>query len=239
VIKSLQRVTITPRQVNMADIKRTRSKSQGAVVAVDRANARATNGHVPGCAPHSGASQSSGPKPSVVPEVRASVCTPHVDVVELLFFAYRDFTAAADQILAAYGLGRAHHRVLHFVHRNPGLRVADLLDLLRITKQSLARVLKQLVDEGWIAQEATVHDRRVRRLYVTGQGRTLAERLIDMQTSRIAGALPGGDATSIRQFLSAMVAEENVDAVADLVRGDAASTMLDNSTGKSTAKSTR
>jgi DNA-binding MarR family transcriptional regulator len=235
VIKSLQRVTITPRQVNMADIKRTRSRSQAATVTGGdervRADTGADTGAEPGCAPHATAPQSSAP--------HTHGRTRHVDVVELLFFAYRDFTAAADQILATYGLGRAHHRVLHFVHRNPGLRVADLLDLLRITKQSLARVLKQLVDEGWIAQKATVQDRRVRHLYVTAQGRTLAERLIAMQTARIAGALPGGDETSIRQFLSAMVADENVDAVADLVRGDAASRMLGNSTGSSTAKSTR
>jgi hypothetical protein len=74
---------------------------------------------------------------------------PHlVTFVELLFFAYRDFTREADAALAEFGLGRAHHRVLHFVNRNPGLRVADLLEILKITKQSLARVLKELVDEG-------------------------------------------------------------------------------------------
>ena len=77
-----------------------------------------------------------------------------ITVVELLFFAYRDFTREADAVLAEFGLGRAHHRVLHFVNRNPGLRVANLLEVLKITKQSLARVLKQLVDEGWIAQQA-------------------------------------------------------------------------------------
>ena len=68
--------------------------------------------------------------------------------MELLFFAYRDFTREPDAMLAEFGFGRAHHRVLHFVDRNPGLRVADLLDILKITKQSLARVLKQLVDDG-------------------------------------------------------------------------------------------
>ena len=72
--------------------------------------------------------------------------------MELLFFAYRDFTAEPDAALAEYGFGRAHHRVLHFVNRHPGLRVADLLDILKITKQSLARVLKQLIDKGCIMQ---------------------------------------------------------------------------------------
>src|SRR5262245_38620669 len=79
---------------------------------------------------------------------------PLITFVELLFFAYRDFTREADATLAEFRLGRAHHRVLHFVNRHPGLRVADLLDILKITKQSLARVLKELVDEGWIVQMA-------------------------------------------------------------------------------------
>ena len=74
-------------------------------------------------------------------------------------------------MLAEFGLGRAHHRVLHFVNRHPGLRVADLLEILKITKQSLARVLKQLVDEGWIAQQAGVEDRRERLLHVDREGR--------------------------------------------------------------------
>ncbi len=91
--------------------------------------------------------------------------------VELLFFAYRDFTGDPDAVLAEYGFGRAHHRVLHFVNRHPGLRVADLLDILKITKQSLARVLKQLVDEGFIVQRAGENDRRERRLYSDCQGR--------------------------------------------------------------------
>jgi DNA-binding MarR family transcriptional regulator len=71
-------------------------------------------------------------------------------IIELMYFAYRDFTSDPDQILAEYGFGRAHHRVLHFVNRLPGLTVAELLDVLKITKQSLARVLKQLIDAGYI-----------------------------------------------------------------------------------------
>src|ERR671922_1607060 len=85
--------------------------------------------------------------------------------VELLFFAYRDFTAEPDAVLAEFNFGRAHHRVLHFVNRRPGLRVADLLDILKITKQSLARVLKQLVDQGFVVQHAGEADRREGRLF--------------------------------------------------------------------------
>src|SRR5215813_2129031 len=79
---------------------------------------------------------------------------PAFDLIELLFFAYRDFIGDADELLARLDFGRAHHRVLHFVNRHPGMRVADLLEILKITKQSLARVLKQLVDQGWIVQKA-------------------------------------------------------------------------------------
>src|SRR5207249_5548158 len=86
------------------------------------------------------------------------------DVIELLFFAYRDFISDPDQVLATFGFGRAHHRVLHFVNRNPGMKVAELLDILKITKQSLGRVLKQLVDEGYVVQKAGANDRRQRLL---------------------------------------------------------------------------
>ena len=91
-------------------------------------------------------------------------------IIELLFFAYRDFTSDPDQILADYGFGRAHHRVLHFVNRRPGLTVAELLDVLKITKQSLARVLKQLIDTGHIVQVQGPRDRRQRELYPDRQG---------------------------------------------------------------------
>src|SRR6202451_386973 len=77
---------------------------------------------------------------------------PYWDLIELLFFAYRDFVGDPDDVLATLGFGRAHHRVLHFINRNPGMKVADLLDVLKITKQSLGRVLKQLVDDGYVTQ---------------------------------------------------------------------------------------
>ncbi len=95
------------------------------------------------------------------------------DIIELLFFAYRDFVGDADHELEAFGFGRAHHRVMHFVYRYPGLKVADLLDVLRITKQSLGRVLKQLLDEGYIVQKTGNNDRRQRLLYATPKGEAL------------------------------------------------------------------
>ena len=134
-----------------------------------------------------------------------------LEFAELLFFAYRDFTRDPDAILKDLGFGRAHHRVLHFVNRHSGLRVADLLDILTITKQSLSRVLKQLIDKGYIVQQAGRSDRRERLLFPTDKGRVLAERLAAPQSVRLAEALkaagPGAEAL-LRRFLEAMVNAE-------------------------------
>lgn len=131
---------------------------------------------------------------------------------ELLFFAYRDFTGDPDVILKDFGFGRAHHRVLHFVNRQSGLRVADLLEILNITKQSLSRVLKQLIDQGYVTQKAGASDRRERLLYPTARGRALATRLADPQMVRLRAALDaaGPDAeAAIRRFLEAMINAED------------------------------
>src|ERR1700681_662239 len=98
---------------------------------------------------------------------------PKIAFIELLFFAYRDFISDPDAALLSYGFGRAHHRLIHFVNRHPGIRVTDLLDILKITKQSLGRVLKQLVDTGFIEQLQGPQDRRQRLLYPTEAGRAL------------------------------------------------------------------
>lgn len=146
-----------------------------------------------------------------------------ISLVELLFFAYRDFTGEADTMLAELDFGRAHHRVLHFVNRRPGMRVADLLDILRITKQSLARVLKQLVDRGFIAQEAGAEDRRERRLHLTAQGQELAARLSKLQTARIRQALdlagPSGEEIA-RAFLLGIVGPEHRENLDAALRSD-------------------
>jgi DNA-binding MarR family transcriptional regulator len=136
----------------------------------------------------------------------------HLGMVELLFFAYRDFTGEADHVLAAFGFGRAHHRVLHFVRRNPGLSVAELLDILRITKQSLNRVLKHLRDEGYIEQRTGRADGRVRELHVSDKGADLADRLMSMQQARVAAALAPLGAKGVdgaEAFLRAMISPEH------------------------------
>ncbi|MEZ5785085.1 MAG: MarR family transcriptional regulator [Xanthobacteraceae bacterium] len=133
------------------------------------------------------------------------------DIIELIFFAYRDFVGDPDSVLAALGFGRAHHRVLHFVNRNPGLKVAELLDILKITKQSLGRVLKQLIDQGYIEQREGEKDRRQRLLFVTPKGEALALQLADLQTQRIMRAFGelGPDAhAAARRFLTAMLNPE-------------------------------
>jgi len=154
------------------------------------------------------------------PELAAPADPDLIELVELLFFAYRDFICEPDAILAEFGFGRAHHRVLHFVNRYPGLRVADLLDILKITKQSLGRVLKQLVDEGYIDQRSGKVDRRERLLYPTAQGRELADRLARPQLERIMRSLDRkGDAAMepVRDFLYRMVSEGDRDTVAVLL----------------------
>ena len=113
--------------------------------------------------------------------------------VELLFFAYRDFTGDPDSILQQLGFGRAHHRVLHFVRRYPGLRVAELLQILKITKQSFSRVLRDLVVSGHIERRTGPSDRRERLLFATVKGAALADRLARPQVERIAAALASLD----------------------------------------------
>src|SRR6201998_1229753 len=142
------------------------------------------------------------------------------DIIELLFFAYRDFVGDPDQELEAFGFGRAHHRVLHFVYRYPGLKVADLLDVLRITKQSLGRVLKQLLDEGYIVQKTGNNDRRQRLLYATPKGEALVGKLAGLQTRRINRALEEigpANAETVRRFLRAMIDRDDPDKVLETV----------------------
>jgi DNA-binding MarR family transcriptional regulator len=162
----------------------------------------------------------SSAQPSADPQADSGAAPPRWDIIELLFFAYRDFVGDADHVLEAFGFGRAHHRVIHFVHRYPGLTVADLLEVLRITKQSLGRVLKQLLDEGYIVQKAGDSDRRQRLLFATAKGEALVARLAGLQTDRINRALaqigPTGSDTVVR-FLRAMIDRDDPDKVLDTI----------------------
>jgi len=135
-----------------------------------------------------------------------------IDMIELLFFAYRDFIGDPDAILAEFAFGRAHHRVLYFVNRNPGMTVAELLDILKITKQSLSRVLRDLVEADFVVQRPGPIDRRQRLLHPTPNGEALARRLTEPQMRRIAAALDGlgpGAADMTSQFLRLMINEQD------------------------------
>ena len=138
--------------------------------------------------------------------------------IELLFFAYRDFTAEPDEILSRYGFGRAHHRVIYFVGRKPGMTVSQLLDILQITKQSLARVLRQLVDEGFIEQRLDQKDGRRRLLYLMDKGSEIEILLTTRQAERIRTAFDqaGGDAASaFKDVLRHIINEKDRGRVSD------------------------
>lgn len=123
---------------------------------------------------------------------------------DLLFFAYRDFTGAADRVLDELGLGRAHHRALHFIGRSPGITVGDLLTILRITKQSLARVLTALVERGYVGQSRGRTDGRQRHLTLTEAGLALERLLFERQRERLAAAYRDAGAPAVEGFRRVM-----------------------------------
>ncbi|ADH89751.1 transcriptional regulator, MarR family [Ancylobacter novellus DSM 506] len=173
--------------------------------------------------PRSGKSESApSPRPAGAAEGE-----PMLDLIELLFFAYRNFVSDPDEILQGISFGRAHHRVLHFVSRHPGMRVTDLLDILRITKQSLGRVLRELVEQGFIDSRAGASDRRQRLLYLTPKGEALAQEFVAIQSRRLRRALEesGPDTRElVRRFLVAMIDPEDRGAIEKLIaRADQAS----------------
>jgi DNA-binding MarR family transcriptional regulator len=132
-----------------------------------------------------------------------------VALVELLFFAYRDFVSDPDHILEDLSFGRAHHRVVHFVGRNPGMTVARLLDILQITKQSLARVLKDLIDKGYVFQKEGAVDRRQRLLHLTPSGEALRQKLIAPQIARFQRAAAETGGTGFKDLLLHLINPEN------------------------------
>jgi DNA-binding MarR family transcriptional regulator len=125
--------------------------------------------------------------------------------IELLFYAYRDFTAEPDAMLAKYGFGRAHHRVIYFVGRHPQMSVSELLGILRITKQSLARVLGQLVRQGFIVQTTGKSDRRQRLLQLTPAGIELERALSENQRNRVARAYSEAGPHAVEGFRKVML----------------------------------
>ena len=144
--------------------------------------------------------------------------------IELLFFAYRDFTGDPDAVLAGRGLGRAHHRAIHFINRAPGITVAGLLDILQVTKQSLNRVLRQLIAEGLVDSREGKTDRRQRNLFLTQDGRALEHALSQLQRERVSRAYRESGPEAVTGFTTVLREIINADArndVLDLVeRGE-------------------
>jgi DNA-binding MarR family transcriptional regulator len=142
--------------------------------------------------------------------------------IEAMFFAYRGFTADPDRILSDMAYGRAHHRAVHFIHRSPGGTVNNLLAILGVTKQSLNRVLRALVQDGLVRSEVGKRDKRERHLYLTEAGEALERTLSDAQRDRMRAAYraAGPEAvTGFRQVLEAMMDEDmrnRYDALKDL-----------------------
>ena len=131
--------------------------------------------------------------------------------IEAMFFAYRGFTADPDRILAEKDYGRAHHRAIHFIHRSPGTTVSNLLSILGVTKQSLNRVLRQLIGDGLVESRVGREDKRERHLVLTDAGRALERELSDAQRDRMRAAYRAAGPVAVagfRQVLEAMMDEQ-------------------------------
>ena len=131
--------------------------------------------------------------------------------IEAMFFAYRGFTADPDRILSAMGYGRAHHRAIHFIHRSPGTTVNNLLSILGVTKQSLNRVLRTLIEDGLVQSSVGNRDRRERHLRLTEKGAALERALSDAQRDRMRAAYRAAGPVAVagfRQVLEAMMDDD-------------------------------
>lgn len=126
--------------------------------------------------------------------------------IEAMFFAYRGFTADPDRILETMDYGRAHHRALHFIHRSPGTTVSNLLAILGVTKQSLNRVLRSLIDDGLVEARVGRNDKRERNLYLTSKGQELERQLSDAQRARMRAAYRAAGPAAVQGFRTVLEA---------------------------------
>jgi DNA-binding MarR family transcriptional regulator len=125
--------------------------------------------------------------------------------IELLFYAYRDFTFESDQQLKRYRLGRAHHRALYFIGRHPGHTISHLLSILRVTKQAVSRVLRDLLERGYVEQKSGSRDRRERLLWLTEKGQKLEQELTERQSRRLARAYRETGVEAVKHFRKALL----------------------------------
>ncbi|MCC6863699.1 MAG: MarR family transcriptional regulator [Rhodobacteraceae bacterium] len=126
--------------------------------------------------------------------------------IEAMFFAYRGFTADFDRILEGMDYGRAHHRAIHFIHRSPGTTVSNLLAILGVTKQSLNRVLRSLIEDGLVEQRVGKEDKRERHLYLTAKGAELERELSDAQRTRMRVAYRAAGPAAVQGFRTVLEA---------------------------------
>lgn len=126
--------------------------------------------------------------------------------IEAMFFAYRAFTADPDRILEGMDYGRAHHRAIHFIHRAPGLTVTNLLTILGVTKQSLNRVLRSLIDDGLVEARVGRSDKRERNLFLTAKGAELERALSDAQRARMRAAYRAAGPVAVQGFRTVLEA---------------------------------
>jgi len=138
--------------------------------------------------------------------------------IEMMFFAYRGFTAYPDLILDAHGYGRAHHRAIHFICRKPGLTVSELLDILGVTKQSLNRVLRELVNNGLVESRIGKHDRRQRNLHLTSEGKAFEKELSSAQRQKMRKAYSAAGPEAVQGFRTVLNAMFEPEAAAQIKR---------------------
>ena len=126
--------------------------------------------------------------------------------IEAMFFAYRGFTADPDRILSELEYGRAHHRAVHFIHRSPGTTVNNLLNILGVTKQSLNRVLRTLIEDGLVESRVGARDKRERHLYLTSAGVSLEQQISDAQRKRMRSAFRHAGPEAVNGFRTVLEA---------------------------------
>ena len=131
--------------------------------------------------------------------------------IEAFYFAYRAFTSDPDEILEGMDYGRAHHRALHFIARKPGLTVSGLLDILGVTKQSLNRVLRALLEDGLVESRIGKRDRRERLLHLTPAGAELERRLSEAQRARVRAAYRAAGPQAVAGFRTVLEAMMDAD----------------------------
>ena len=122
------------------------------------------------------------------------------DLIESIFYAYRETYSDPNQVLKKYSLGNAHHRAIHLIERHDGITISSLLIKLKITKQSLNRVLRDLIKNKTILLKKGEIDSRQRQIFLNEKGKKVFEEIFFEQKKRIYNALKNSDSDSVIKF---------------------------------------